>query len=122
MSKLILEEQAAPDTPAANKVVLYPKAGGGLYKKDDAGNETALGGGMSDLVEDTTPQLGGDLDLNGNNIDFPTTANVSDCLDEDDMSTDSVTALATQQSIKAYVDNNVYTDAQAIIWAIVFGG
>lgn len=122
MGQIILEEQAAPDTPAANKVVLYPKAGGGLYKKDDAGNETALGGGMSDLVEDTTPQLGGDLDLNGNNIDFPTTANVSDCLDEDDMSTDSVTALATQQSIKAYVDNNVYTDAQAIIWAIVFGG
>lgn len=61
--------------------------------------------GISDIVEDTTPQLGGDLDLNGNNIDFPTTANISDCLDEDDMSSDSATALATQQSIKAYVDS-----------------
>jgi hypothetical protein len=58
-----------------------------------------------DLVDDTTPQLGGDLDLNGNNIDFPTTANISDCLDQDDMSSDSATALATQQSIKAYTDN-----------------
>jgi len=26
------------------------------------------GGGMSDIVEDTTPQLGGDLDVNGNDI------------------------------------------------------
>lgn len=56
------------------------------------------------LVEDTTPQLGGDLDLNGFNIDFPTTANISDVLDEDDMSSDSATKLSTQQSIKAYVD------------------
>lgn len=42
MGKIILEEQAAADTPAANKVVIYPKAGGGLYKKDDAGDEVAL--------------------------------------------------------------------------------
>lgn len=56
------------------------------------------------IVLDTTPQLGGDLDLNGKNIDFPTTANISDVLDEDTMSSDSATKLATQQSIKAYVD------------------
>ena len=62
---------------------------------------------MLNLVEDTTPQLGGDLDLNSNNIDFPTTANVSDCLDEDDMASDSATVLVTQQSAKAYVDNAV---------------
>ena len=43
MSKIILEEQAAPSTPAANKVALYAKAGGGLYFKDDAGIESALG-------------------------------------------------------------------------------
>ena len=61
---------------------------------------------LLNVVEDTTPQLGGDLDLNGNNIDFPTTANISDCLDEDNMASDSATALATQQSIKAYVDAN----------------
>ena len=58
------------------------------------------------VVDDTTPQLGGDLDLNGNAIDFPTTANIADVLDEDNMASDSATALATQQSIKAYVDNN----------------
>jgi len=62
---------------------------------------------MQDLVNDTTPQLGGDLDLNGHNIDFPTVANVSDCKDEDDMASNSATMLATQQSIKAYVDNSI---------------
>lgn len=35
---------------------------------------------------------------------------VSDFLDEDDMSSDSATALASQQSIKAYVDNNKTED------------
>jgi len=85
--------------------------------------QTSAGGSyLANVVEDTTPELGGDLSLNGHNIDFPTTSDISDCLDQDDMSSDSATALATQQSIKAYVDNNAYTDAQAIIWAIVFGG
>jgi predicted transcriptional regulator len=41
--------------------------------------------GISNVVEDTTPQLGGDLDMNGKGIDFPTTANITDCLDEDNM-------------------------------------
>lgn len=60
--------------------------------------------GLTEIVQDTTPQLGGDLDLNGNGIDFPTTPNITDVLDEDNMASDSATALATQQSIKAYVD------------------
>ena len=62
---------------------------------------------IANMVEDTSPQLGGDLDLNGKNIDFPTTANISDCLDEDDMASDSATMLSTQQAIKAYVDTTV---------------
>lgn len=144
------------------------------------------GGGLANVVEDTTPQLGGDLDANGNyvafdtgtgikdengneQIHFITTASAINCvevtnaatggnvqiasrgddtnvgmsfdtkaagslnlatgaviraditaagmrlgnansrvttiLDEDAMGTDSATALATQQSIKAYVDS-----------------
>ncbi len=69
--------------------------------------DTALLPYLKNIVEDTTPQLGGDLDLNGKNLDFPTTANISDCLDEDNMASDSATKLATQQSIKKYVDDNV---------------
>jgi len=71
--------------------------------------DTQVATQIANVVEDTTPQLGGDLDLNGNSLDFPTTANISDCLDEDDMSSDSATMLATQQSIKAYVDSGTTT-------------
>jgi len=56
------------------------------------------------------------LDLNGKNIDFPTTANISDCLDEDNMVSNSATKLATQQSIKAYADTKTtLAAAQAVL-------
>lgn len=42
MGRIILEEQAAPSTPAVNKIALYPKSGGGVYKKNDAGTEKQL--------------------------------------------------------------------------------
>lgn len=35
--------------------------------------QTQLDAKLENVVEDTTPQLGGDLDANGNNISFPTT-------------------------------------------------
>lgn len=82
---------------------------------------------MQDLVDDTTPQLGGDLDLNGKNIDFPTTPNISDCLDEDNMASNSAVMLATQQSIKAYIDGQTHEAAltteqvQDIVGAMVGG-
>ena len=65
---------------------------------------TIVAGSLTDIVQDGSPQLGGDLDLNSNNIDFPTTPNISDCLDESNMVSNSATKLATQASIKAYVD------------------
>lgn len=71
--------------------------------------DTQVATKIGDVVSDTTPQLGGDLDLNSKNIDFPSTANISDCKDEDDMASDSATMLATQQSIKAYVDGGAVT-------------
>ncbi len=59
------------------------------------------------LIADTSPQLGGDLDLNGKGIDFPTTPNITDCLDEDDFASNSAVKLATQRSVKKYVDDKV---------------
>jgi hypothetical protein len=47
---------------------------GKLFIKKDNGTESIVeigaggGGGISNVVEDTTPQLGGDLDLNGSDI------------------------------------------------------
>lgn len=160
----------------------YPSSDNDVMVYDSATNavkweaQTGGGGGISAVVDDTTPQLGGQLDVNGNaigdgtrelltftedasavnhvnieneatgsgpiissagddaavdlNIDTKSTgtldlktggtsradftasgmrlgaanARVTTILDEDTMSSDSDTALATQQSIKAYVD------------------
>jgi len=54
-----------------------------------------LGAGLAD-VEALSVATTGDLTVNG--------VTISDILDEDNMASDSDTALATQQSIKAYVD------------------
>ena len=40
------------------------------------GAEAAASGGLSEIVQDTTPQLGGDLDVNGNSITSAGNANV----------------------------------------------
>lgn len=53
--------------------------------------------------------LSGNIDLGTvefNTLSGQSAINVTDILDEDAMGSDSATALATQQSIKAYVDNN----------------
>ena len=42
MGQLVMEEQAAPATPAAGTVVMYPKTDGIMYYKDDVGTETAM--------------------------------------------------------------------------------
>ena len=42
MGKIILEEQTTASTPVSNRVAIYPKAGGGMYKKADDGVESLL--------------------------------------------------------------------------------
>ena len=51
-------------TPSVTTNKLYNE--GGTLKFN--GSAVGGGGGISNIVEDTTPQLGGDLDLNGNQI------------------------------------------------------
>ena len=46
-TKLTMVEAAAPATPAAGHVVVYAKADGKLYQKDDAGTETDLAAAAS---------------------------------------------------------------------------
>jgi hypothetical protein len=66
--------------------------------------------GQLDLVADTEIQIAATtIDINGNteisgSLTLGSSTAVSSVLDEDNMSSDSATALATQQSIKAYVD------------------
>ncbi len=71
---IIFDEQADhSSTPGAGKGYLWVKntAPSTLIFTDDTGSDTTVGaggGGISNVVEDTTPQLGGQLDVNGNAI------------------------------------------------------
>ena len=68
--------------------------------------------GQLDLVADTEIQIAATtIDVNGilafNSLKGTGAITVTNILDEDNMSSDSATAVATQQSIKAYVDSQV---------------
>ena len=56
---------------ASNRSSIITVDSGGRITSITETNITGGGGGaaISDIIEDNTPQLGGDLDLNGNNID-----------------------------------------------------
>ena len=60
----------------ANDFLLIHDSDGGL-KKISLANVTSATGGISDVVSDTTPQLGGDLDVNGNAIVSASNGNIS---------------------------------------------
>lgn len=47
MSFILLVEQAAPETPSTNQVVLYPKSDGFIYSKDDTGTESVIASGSA---------------------------------------------------------------------------
>jgi hypothetical protein len=56
-----------PASPADGEL-LYATDTNILYVGDGGSAQAISGGGISNLVEDTTPQLGGNLDVNGRNI------------------------------------------------------
>jgi len=88
-----------------------PDSADDFVVRDDSAGSTKkvsksnlLGSYIKELSGDSTPQLGGDLDLNGNAFDFPTATNISDTVT--DLNSASTTSLATSKSIKDYIDNN----------------
>jgi hypothetical protein len=50
---------------------------GTVFQFWDGSDWVSAGGGISDVVADTTPQLGGDLDVNGNSIVSASNGNIS---------------------------------------------
>ena len=74
--------------------------GGNLFVKDDIFNDQLLGESMVITGIATINQL--EIGKSGQTL-----VGITTILDEDDMASDSATALATQQSIKKYVDDTV---------------
>ena len=60
-----------------NDFLLIHDADAGSLKKISLGNISTAAGGLSDVVSDTTPQLGGNLDVNGNSIVSVSNGNIS---------------------------------------------
>ena len=85
-----------------NEIIIPTNLADSLSIKDTAGDliviTTTTGSQLVTIVPDV--QIDGSFTLDSG-------VTVSTILDEDDLSSDSDTALATQQSIKAYVDNSV---------------
>jgi hypothetical protein len=67
MAAIALADITDEGSPAAGDFLLIYGAEGDL-RRVDWDDLPGAAGGISDIVEDTTPQLGGDLDLNGNVI------------------------------------------------------
>ena len=94
----------SPATTFANQ--LWIDTANNLLKIRNEANSAWITTGI-DITADNS------VDINAGTIDgittlsFSTGTNVTSILDEDDLSSDSATALATQQSIKAYVDSQV---------------
>ena len=60
-----------------NDFLLIHDSDAGTLKKISLGNISTAAGGLSDVVSDTTPQLGGNLDVNGNSIVTVSNGNIS---------------------------------------------
>jgi hypothetical protein len=84
--------------PTADRTHTLPDADGSILLTDNADTSTNK--------TFTTPTITSAV--------FNTGASGSAVLDEDDMSSDSATKVATQQSIKAYVDNSIDTEMDVV--------
>jgi hypothetical protein len=106
--------------------LIYNATDGGQPLKIDSSNNTVISGSISITEQiyhvgdgntyfgfnanDTWRVVTGGsqrLEINNSGVKIGGGARVTTILDEDDMASDSATALATQQSIKAYVDTSI---------------
>ena len=80
-----------------------------LYTEDSSGTVIEVGTNPTSLntgaITSTSLNVNGTIEFDG--LSGTGSVAVTDILDEDNMSSNSATALATQQSIKSYVDSQV---------------
>ncbi|HCI69757.1 MAG TPA: hypothetical protein DHV30_03810, partial [Balneola sp.] len=67
---------ASADVDTSNDVLLINDASASANKKITVANLISSAGGLTDVVADTSPQLGGDLDVNGNDIVSTSNGNI----------------------------------------------
>lgn len=79
---------------------------------------TATSFTVGDIDSTGAMTISGPVDI-GTSLKVATGATITSILDEDLMTSNSATALATQQSIKAYVDSVAPSDARIKAWAAV---
>ena len=76
-ANVITGQTAETSVDATNDLVLIYDNDATALRKMTVGNLVAgVSGGISDVVSDTTPQLGGDLDVNGNDIVSTSNGNI----------------------------------------------
>tara|TARA_B100000900_G_scaffold405586_1_gene415392 strand:- start:59 stop:1045 length:987 start_codon:yes stop_codon:yes gene_type:complete len=65
------------DVAAANDELLISDADAGIFKRVTVNNLISSAGGLTAVSADSTPQLGGDLDVNGNDIVSVSNGNIN---------------------------------------------
>ena len=68
---------ASGDVDGDNDVLLIVDASAGVFKKLTPNNLVSSAGGLTSVAADSTPQLGGDLDVDGSKIVSTSNANVA---------------------------------------------
>jgi hypothetical protein len=116
MAAIALAEITDEASPAAGDFLLIYGAEGDL-RKADWSTLPGAGGGISNVVEDETPQLGGNLDLNGFTVGDATAADLTKL--------NALTAIATElnyvdgvtSAIQTQLDAKQALDADLTSWA-----
>jgi len=82
--------------------------------------DSQVGGVSTDVVNDTTPQLGGDLDTNGNSIVLPDSSGTADRIKLGDTTDTSIYHQGTTTFIQTATGNTTVIDTASL--AVKFGG
>lgn len=111
---------------ASSNNILQTTAGGTVHTTTSNATLTAPDGVTLIEVADNsitlTPEDNPMIDITADGFRvFETGPRINAILDQDDMSSNSATALATQQSIKAYVDANAGGGLNPVAAALIFG-
>ena len=75
-ANVITGQTAETSIDTTNDLVLLYDNSATALRKVTVGNLVSAAGGLTDVVSDTTPQLGGDLDVNGNDIVSTSNGNI----------------------------------------------